>query len=101
MRLELVERHPLVDRSGVADNVKIIAREIDDPISVFILDVRSANVPLVGNGPVESFSSRWHLMNRERRNDAADIRQSLAHSISGERAADWKEIPRPPVHLCA
>src|SRR4029079_12262078 len=101
MRLQLRECHPLIDRRRVSHDMKIVSREIDNAVAVLILDERAADVPFVGNCPVECLCSRGYFVDGHRRNDARQIRQSFAHATPGERAADREKIANPRMHFRA
>jgi hypothetical protein len=55
--VELRQVEPLVYRLRVTDNVKIVDLEVDDPQTSFVGDEPIADVPFIGNNPIEGGST--------------------------------------------
>src|SRR5262249_34347499 len=100
MRLQRVQRHHLVHRGAVIDDVQVRVREIDDLFAVHTLDPRIADVPLSRDRPVENACSGRHLVQGEW-NLALEPGERLADAVAGDAAADRKQVRRQAVHLGA
>ena len=96
VRPELVQRHLRSYRLAVADDVEIRIVEVDDtPVGPSMW--ASADVPLVGDGPVENLRATRHFVHLDR--DALpDPSQSRPDAVAGDAAAKREQLGRECVH---
>ena len=100
VRPELLERHHLVNRFAVPDDVQVRRLKIHHPAAVGRGDVRVADVPLVRNGPVEDLRAARHLVQLEW-NAVRDLAQRFTDAGTRDAAADREELGREGVHALA
>src|SRR6476659_335156 len=87
---ELTPRHRAAERLAVAYEVEVRLLKVDDTLTV-PCDVRVANVPLVGDRPVEDPSASRNLVHLEWE-PFGYRRQSLADSVAGDAPAERKQL---------
>src|SRR4249920_794267 len=97
MPLEFREWHPRLHRNAVVYVVEIVLTEVDNATTVPILDVGIANVPLLGNGPVEDLRSRRDLVDLQR-DPLGDPAQGLADTLAGDAPADGEQLLHETEH---
>ena len=98
--LQLGQRYPFPDRNAVVDDVKIRLLEVDDPFALRVLHEGVADVPLLGDRPVEDLGAAGDFANHER-NVLGNMSQGLAETAAGDAAANGVEFGDEPVHPLA
>src|SRR5262245_53217978 len=91
MRPELRQAERGLYRRAVTHHVQRVGAEIDHALAARVLDPRLADVPFVGDFPIEHRGSRGHFSQLER-NAFADCCERLAHAVAGNAAADRIEL---------
>ena len=65
MRTQFSEPHLLPDGDAVVDDMKIRGPEIDQTVAPGVLDIGIADVPLLGNDPIEDLRAAGDLVERQ------------------------------------
>ncbi len=100
MLLQLVERQRDVRRNGIAQQMKVVVTKIDDPPAIRPDQIRLADVPFVGDVPVEAPRARRHLVNLQARHDVLQVTQRLPHAPRPS-GCGRSETARSPIDKCA
>src|ERR1700722_17930236 len=89
VRLEPRERHPLVDRHRIADNVEIIFAQARQSVSPGPSQPGLADVPLLGYDPIEAFGPARNLVHDQVSEYLTFYeRKWLVHSVAGDGSTD-------------
>src|SRR5206468_12756809 len=100
MRPEFIQRELSLNRLAIAHHVEVRDAKVDDTPPFGPGDVRVADVPLVGDCPVEHLRPARHLVDLKW-NPRPDRTQGLSHSLAGDAAADREELPHQLRHPLA
>src|SRR5512140_2813239 len=79
--------------------MKIVVGKIDNPLSAFVFDPRSARIPLIRNRPVERPGPTRYFVNHELGHEFFQIGQCFPNSVAREASADREKVCGPSVHL--
>src|SRR5271168_1262255 len=91
VRLQVRERHGLVQRRGVIQNMQVAPLKINDLRPVWSFDIGVPDVPFFRYGPVEDRRSGGNFRDFEW-NPAPNIFECLTNSLAGNASADRIQI---------
>jgi hypothetical protein len=89
-----------MDRAAVPNDVKVVIVEIHDPAAGLVLYVCIADVPLLGDRPVEDMCAGRHLAHIQG-NPKADAMQRFPDPLPGDASADGEQVLHEAEHLGA
>ena len=80
MGTKLGQRHRLVGRYAVPDEMEIVLAKVDNSSTIGVFHKCVAHVPFVRNGPIENLCSTWDVVSTDR-NLLFDEAQRIAHAV--------------------
>ena len=89
VRLQLGESHRLANRNAVADDMEVVASEIDNALSLAVSDEGVTDIPLPGDIPVENLCSGRYFMNIQR-NVISEDSQRITKAVPRDTPANRK-----------
>ena len=97
MRPQLGECHRAVNRHAVIHHMQIGVSKCGDGSAGRVVEPGVPNVPFIGDRPVQHLGARRHSVLLQGYS-ARDHAQGLANALTGNAAANWKQLPQQVVH---
>src|SRR5688572_29149058 len=98
MRLKLVEGQRDVGGGRIAEHMQVAIAEIDNALTIWAQKISVADIPFVGDFPVEAAGAARHLVQCESRRLPLQVAQRVAYALARQAATDREQIARPSIH---
>ena len=79
--------------------MQIAILELDNGLTLQVLDSATSDIPLLGYRPVEDLSSRWNLTDLHLRYYLPDHLQRLTKAVASDATTNGEESSRQFVHI--
>ena len=96
MRLQLTSIEPPIHGLRIANDVKVMLLEVDDPPAGLIGDEGIADRPFLRDDPVERLGAGGDLSNFDSRDPIAQVVKSVARSWPSDASADGNKARAQP-----
>lgn len=96
--LQFLEGENLIDGRGVTDHVDVGIGEVDDPLTAGVFQVRRADVPLIGDNPVQDGRAAGHFVDAKPGKVLGEDREGSPYPVAGEAAMQREELSAQIVH---